>query len=135
MASLEVVLDTNIWVRYFIKNEFKKLTLLVMDNDLVVFTSERFIAELEEVLAYPRISKLLSLPIEEYVLFHKNLTTLSRVAYAFRGSPDPKDDFLFDLALSAGASYLVTNDKPLLDLGEVRSVKVVSLSEFFQLIK
>ena len=131
---LEVVFDTNIWVSYFIKGQVEKLVLLVRENNLTVFSSERLIAELEEVLTYPHIAKYLSLPLEHYLAFHRNLTEVTGVLYAFRGSPDPKDDFLFDLALSAGASHLVTNDKPLLNLGQVRSVKVVSLSEFFQLI-
>ncbi len=135
MQPLEVVLDTNIWLRYILKSQLEKLTLLVLENDLTVYSSERFIAELEAVLSYPEIANRLTLPASEYVYFHRNLAVVSPVQYAFRGCPDPKDDFLFDLAISANADYLVTEDKVLLGLGFVRNVKVISLIEFFGLLK
>jgi putative PIN family toxin of toxin-antitoxin system len=113
----------------------EKLTLLVLENDLTVYSSERFIAELEDVLNYPEIASRLTLPASEYVYFHRNLAVVSPVMYAFRGCPDPKDDFLFDLAISANAAYLVTEDKLLLGLGFVRNVKVISLAEFFDLLE
>jgi hypothetical protein len=134
MPPREIVLDTNIWVSYILKGQLEKLALLVIENDLTVYSSERLIAELEEVLARPEISQHLSLPLEDYVNFHRNLAEVSRVNYAFRGSPDPKDDFLFDLALSADATHLVTNDKLLLGLGQVRNVKVISLLELMKLL-
>ncbi len=135
MHPLEIVFDTNIWIRYILKAQLEKLTLLILENDLTVYSSERLIAELETVLNYPEIANRLTLPLSEYVDFHRKLAIVSPVMYAFRGSPDPKDDFLFDLAISAEANYLVTEDKPLLALGYVRYVRVISLSDFFELLK
>ncbi len=134
MPLHEIVLDTNIWIRYILKAQLEKLALLILENELIVYSSERLIYELEDVLSRPKISQHLTLPIEDYVNFHRTLTDVTGVNYEFRGSPDPKDDYLFDLALSAGASHLVTDDKPLLGLGQVRSVKVISLSEFKELL-
>ncbi len=133
MLPREVVFDTNIWVRYILKGQLEKLALIIFENNLIVYSSERLIAELEDVLGRPQIASHLTLPIAEYVDFHREITDVTGVNYAFRGSPDPKDDFLFDLALSAEATHIVTNDKPLLGLGQVRNVKVISLSEFLKL--
>jgi len=135
MPQLEVILDTNIWLRYILKSQLEKLALLILENEVTVYSSERFIAELEEVLNYPEIANRLTMPASEYLYFHRNLAVVSPVMYAFRGCPDPKDDFLFDLAISVNASYLVTEDRLLLGLGFVRNVQVISLAAFFELLK
>ena len=112
----------------------EKLALRVIEHNLSVYSSEQLVSELEDVLLRPEISKYLTLPTKEYVAFHRNLAEVTGVNYSFRGSPDPKDDFLFDLALSAGASHFVTDDKPLLGLGQVRTVKVISHSDFLKML-
>jgi hypothetical protein len=47
---------------------------------------------------------------------------------------DPKDNFLLELAVSANADYLVTNDKDLLVLSPFKGLKILTAREFEQII-
>lgn len=130
MSPKRIVIDTNIWVSYFIKVRFTDLVNLVVDNDLTVLTSSHLIEELSEVLTRKKFVKYLTLPLDEYIDFHRELTTLVRVKAKYKDSPDPKDNFLFDLALQHQASHLVTGDRKLLNLHQVETVEVISLTAF-----
>lgn len=105
-----------------------------MDNDLEVLTSETLIKELNEVLNRPKFAKYLNSPIHEYLQIHLQLCVLKDVEPFFVGSPDPKDNFLFDLAIQEHASYLVTGDKKLFEIGEIKGLTLISLSEFKTLL-
>jgi uncharacterized protein len=128
MRGSRLVLDTNIWVSYFIKDRFVELVLLIDDNDLTVCTSVFLIAELTEVLGRKKFSKYLTQSVTEYIDFHKKLTTLVEVHPVFLGSPDPKDDFLFDLAQQSGSVAVVTGDGLLQVAKEIGGIPVISLT-------
>ncbi len=74
-----IVLDTNIWVSYFIGKKTLELTELILDNDLEVLTSETLIKELNEVLNRPKFVKYLNSPIHEYLQIHLQLSILKDV--------------------------------------------------------
>ena len=57
MRSEKIVLDTNIWVSYFIKARFDDLVNLIVDNELIVLTSVELIIELREVLGRKKFAK------------------------------------------------------------------------------
>ena len=42
---------------------------------------------------------------------------------------DPKDNMLLDTAAAAKAAYLITGDKDLLELGEHRGAKIITVAE------
>ncbi len=44
---------------------------------------------------------------------------------------DPEDNKLFESATASGADYLITNDREVLDIGEYKSAKVVTPTEFW----
>jgi len=129
----KVIFDTNIWVSYFIKGKFDELVNLVIDDEMIVYSSKELIEELTEVLSRKKFSKYLSLPINEYIDFHKELVTIINTKPNYKDSPDPKDNFLFDLAIQSASKYIVTGDKILLALSEVEKVRLISLSAFKQL--
>jgi uncharacterized protein len=129
MAPQSVVINTNIWVSYFISQRFDDIANLIFDNNLVVYSSPDLIHELEDVLSRGKLKKQITLPLERYISLHKNLTTVAETKKVFRGSPDVKDTFLFDLALQTKSKIIVTGDKKLL-LFEVKNLEIISLSTF-----
>lgn len=135
MRPEKIVLDTNIWVSYFIKARFDDLVNLIVDNELIVLTSVELIIELREVLGRKKFAKYLSLPVERYVDFHRELVEEVRVRPLYTASPDPKDNFLFDLVLQKQAGHLVTGDKKLLALKQVKNVDIISLTAFKALLE
>jgi uncharacterized protein len=134
-ASSRVVIDTNVWVSYFIGGRSSELAHLILDNDLVVLTSKELVDELTEVLGRKKFGKYLTLPVSEYVSIHLDLTSPVGTVAKFDESPDPKDNFLFDIALQHRARYLVTGDRKLLAMQRVKPVEVVSLTTFRGLLK
>lgn len=115
----KVVLDTNIWITYFIKGKEPELLKLIFNNDLEVFTSKELQNELQEVLSRSKFKKYLNAPIEKYIAFHRKVATKINASKIIDFIPDPKDNFLFDLAVAADAGYVITGDKILLSLKEV----------------
>lgn len=49
-------------------------------------------------------------------------------------SPDPGDDYLLAMAVTAGADYLVTGDKALLRLKRIARTPIVPLRRFAALL-
>lgn len=129
-----VVLDTNIWVSYFISGRFVQLSALVFDYKLTLLSSPALADELAEVLSRRKFIKYLTLPVDDYVAFHHSLTTRLYPKIRFTDSPDPKDNFLFDLAIQYRAGYLVTGDRKLLAMPPLKQVQVISLTAFRELL-
>lgn len=71
----------------------------------------------------------ITLPIERYINFHLQLVTFVSIKKVFTESPDPKDNFLYDLAFQTKSRLLVTGDRKLL-LFEVNDLETISLAAF-----
>ena len=135
MPNKNYILDTNIWVSFFIKARFEELVHLIFDHELQVYSCQELIDELENVLSRKKFAQYLTLPIGEYINFHRNLVTIVKTQAIYKDCPDPKDNFLFDLALQSNAKIIVTGDKILLDLPENPLLQIISLATFKTLIK
>jgi putative PIN family toxin of toxin-antitoxin system len=90
----------------------------VRDGRVQLFVSPEILAE---VLARPRtLRKFPALTVEAVDLFVRDVEGLSvsmpDVPLAFTLDRDPKDEPYINLALAAGARYLASRDKDLLDL-------------------
>jgi len=48
---------------------------------------------------------------------------------------DPKDNFLLALSKEGKADYLLTGDKDLLELKKFRKTKIVTITNFFEIMK
>jgi putative PIN family toxin of toxin-antitoxin system len=93
----------------------------VRDGRLELFLSPDILAEVRDVLTRPRVlRKFPTLTPEAVDVFLADLashaTTLDAVPRAFPLPRDPKDEPYVDLAVAAGARYLVSRDDDLLDL-------------------
>lgn len=131
---MNIVLDTNIWVSYFMAGEHVELVNFIYKNDLNIFTNKTFIAELEDVLNRPKIKKFIRIPVVELIDFHCDICILHKTLPIYQGSPDPKDNFLFDLAIQTNSIYVVTGDKIIL-AQKSSAFKFITKSEFEKLVK
>jgi uncharacterized protein len=124
------ILDTNIWISFIGGNNLAILADLILSNDLIIYASPHLTNELREVLAYPRIFKRLKQPIDAYIEVHLALVTVFPTKPLYTDSPDVKDNFLFDLALQSKVPRVVTGDKKILAVKDVKGVEFISLAEF-----
>jgi len=134
MKGSKVILDTNIWVSFFIMAKLPQLESLVRDNELQVLTCHKLMHEIVTVIKRDKFKKYLKKSFETYINMHLDLSKFIRIELRFEGSPDPDDNFLFDLALQSGADYLVTGDKKLLAMENVENVQAISLRKFEEML-
>ena len=110
------VLDTSVYLTYASHNKIYRLENAIKLFGLVVFSSKFLLDEL-----YKNIPKVLvsdELTPQEILNKIIRFTTLVPIIPRFSNSPDPKDNFLFDLALQTNSEVIVTKEKVLLNFIE-----------------
>src|SRR5579862_7719908 len=109
------VIDVNTYITIFINRETDWLVRYIVQNKIEIFVDPLLIAELTRVLEYPKIKKILPLESILYISLVQMVST-EIISKSFTiQSPDPADNYLFDIALSTHAKILVTGDKALLN--------------------
>jgi putative PIN family toxin of toxin-antitoxin system len=138
--SARAVLDTNVLVSGLITDHSppRQLVDAWLDGRYVLVTSLYQVAELNHVLAYPRIADRLRLTAADVDLILAVLLSQGEVVAGALQLPgvtrDPKDDPLVACAVEGGAAYLVSGDGDLLDLDEYEGVRVVPPGEFVEIL-
>ncbi len=126
------VIDVNTFVTLFINRETEWLLQYTLQNRIEIFVDKNLIGELIRVLNYPRIKKRLPLHKDLYVQFVLLISTFIKADEHRIKSPDPEDDYLYDIALTANAKLLVTGEKELLTW-EASPVDTLNLAAFKKL--
>jgi len=132
MEQSNFVIDANIYVSYITGNKLDELFLFMLERDFEVFISKALIDELSDVLKRDKFKKYLKKPVSEYVKAVRQFGYYLEPPSLIINSPDPKDDYLFVLALPT-ESTIVTGDKPLLNW-EQAPVQVISLAQFKKML-
>ena len=94
---------------------------LLDSGEITLFISRKILKEVREVLNRPEVrSSLPGITDESVEALLKRLkrkaVLVKQVPQVFRYPRDPKDEPYLNLAVAAGASYLVSRDSDLLDL-------------------
>ena len=127
---MTVVLDCNIWVSLAISSKIDFIADL-SDNGIVIATCANLRNEITDVLHRPRLSKFISEPdIQKVIELHDLVATKYVLSTIPNIVADPKDNYLFALALRSKADFLVTGDKLLLKVIEYKKTEVVTLTYF-----
>ena len=106
------VFDTNIWVSYMIAAKYDDLEAM-FKNSVHFLRSTPSLTELKEVLSRKKFQKY-NLDVDKTIVFYIGLTEFCKTKPLFKDCSDPKDNFLFDLAIQGNAHYLVSGDKKVL---------------------
>lgn len=135
MKTDRVVLDTNVFVSLILSRHLDELVVWNKDYKTTIYTCPELFDELKDVLKRTHIRKNITESPSAYLRFIKTVTQQQTIDLRFDRSPDLKDNYLFDLAYTTKSHYLVTHDKPLLNMKQVNKIKVISLAEWRRLIK
>ena len=130
----KTVFDTNIWISFFIKGRFEELVNMVFNNEVEFYRSLELTRELTKVLSRKKFNKYLTLPIQEYIDFYEDLSSLIVIIPSFKECRDPKDNYLFDIAYQSRSKFLVSGDKDVRDTIITKPLEVVTLRKFKELI-
>jgi len=102
-------------------------------------TSEPVLAELQRVLAQPRLRNRYGLTpsrVQELLRGLRRFALVTRGELELRGvAPDPDDDKLLACAVEGEADYLITGDKSLLQLRRHDGVQIVAPAEFIRMLE
>ena len=107
------VFDTNIWISYFLNEKFSELIELRRESRVLFLRSTPSLSELKEVITRKKF-KSKNFNVEKLMDFYKGITEFCETKPLFKDCSDPKDNFLFDLAIQGKANYLVSGDKTVL---------------------
>ena len=108
------VFDTNIWISYFLNEKFNELIKLRRECSVLFLRSVPSLSELKEVITRKKF-KSKNFNIEKLIDFYNGITEFCETKPLFKDCFDPKDNFLFDLAIQGKANYLVSGDKKVLE--------------------
>jgi len=126
---LKIVLDTNIWVSYFINARADYLIRWIIDHDVTVYTSSELINELKEVLDRPKFKKQFPFPVHDFIQLHRQVCEEVKIIRQYHLAPDADDNFLFDLCKKVNADCLVTSDKRLLNYTASFHLEILTFNE------
>ncbi len=119
----KVVFDCNIYLQALIKETGPAAACLdLFENGAIqLYVSEALLIELRDVLTRPKLQQRYSRLTEAradllIASLRERAKLLKTVPLVFHYSRDPKDEPYLNLAIAAGATYLVSRDDDLLDL-------------------
>lgn len=128
------VIDTNTWISGLVwSGAPRQVVQLVLGRGLCCSTSHELMVELERVLGYPRIEKVLTqrgLTAAE-LLGQLGLVSDVVIAPALPQPVcrDPDDDAVLACALAAGADFIVSGDQDLLVLQSFEGMPILTAAQ------
>lgn len=132
-GKLRLVVDTNVWISYFISEQQSPLHSLLLSERFEIIASAELSAEIFEVAARKKFSKLFDQKrLPSLRKFYDQFTTRVKVTSKVSESRDEKDNFLLALSRDSKANYLITGDNDLLVLEQFEETKIVLLADFIK---
>jgi putative PIN family toxin of toxin-antitoxin system len=138
----KVVFDCNVFLQALVSpnGPAGRCKKLVDRGEVELFISEDVLAEISEVLSRPRTRKLApALTIEVIEAFIADIRLksiyLRNVPEEYHFKRDPKDERYINLAIVAGAKFIVSRDNDLLDLMKANSETAREFQRRFPLLK
>ena len=142
MSKLLIVLDTNVLISaaFGIENTTPdQIHRALRKQEYILVTSPEILQEVEEVLNREKIIQITKMTKAEIKKF---LQDLIDIAFIVSGNvavqvvqKDPDDDKFIAVAIEGKADYIVSGDKPLLNIKEYMGIKIISPKDFMRLLK
>jgi putative PIN family toxin of toxin-antitoxin system len=128
-----IVLDTNLWISFLIRQDFAKLDTLIFSNQCILIFSEELLQEFLTVAKRPKFRRFFSQnDIEELIETIEEYAEFINVNTEVTVCRDPKDNFLLSLSQEGQVDYLLTGDKDLLALKTFGSTIILTISDFLK---
>ncbi len=138
---IRAVFDTNVFISALFnpKRPPAQLLELALQGKIRLIVSPQLIEEIERVLTYPKIKKLLKkrkAASEEVI---EGLSKTLQVALLTPGElsvaaiyDDPADDMVLACAVEGNADFIISGDKHLLNLRNYQGIKIVTPAQFLE---
>lgn len=128
---IRVIIDTNLWISFLIGKELAPLKNLIVEGKIKLIITPQLIDEITDVTSRAKFRKYFPKSrVAELIELLQHVSESFNVDDVPAGGPDPKDDFLFALAKISHADFLVTGDKPLLEMKTFSQTQIVTSRQF-----
>lgn len=126
------VLDTNVLVSGlgWPRSLPGRIIHWAIQGRFLLVTSEPLLAELERVLAYPRLAAVIGNPAKLVRLISEVAVVVDPNREVTVIEHDPADNRVLEAAVAAQADYIVSGDTDLLEIASFEGVRIVSPREF-----
>ena len=129
--SLRVIIDTNVWISFFIGKMLNDLQYYIANERVRIITCEEQVVELKSVLSRPKIIKYISQPkTDEFISLLDEKAELVEIKTGINICRDPKDNFLLSLAVDSSADFLVSGDMDLLSIKQIGTTQIINFKDF-----
>ncbi len=131
----KVVIDNNVFISGFGWNgKPEEILKLLQDDHIVNYITSEIFEELRRVISYPKLnfSESLQIKILEFVLFHSECVEPEERISAV--TEDPDDNKFLECSIAAKAEYIISGDPHLIKLKKFRTVEIVDVNEFLNII-
>lgn len=142
MSKLLAVLDTNVLISAAFRRKNSRPDQILQelrDQKFILITTPEILAEIEEVLHREKVIKITKMTEQEIKRFMQDMIDL---AFVVPGNvvvqtieKDPDDDKFLAAAIEGRADYVVSGDKPLLNIKEYHGIKIISPTDFINLLR
>ncbi|MHB9072417.1 MAG: putative toxin-antitoxin system toxin component, PIN family [Desulfobaccales bacterium] len=119
-----------------------QLLELALQGKIRLIVSPHLIAEIERVLTYPKVKKLLKKRNSGPGEVAEAIAKILKVAVWTPGdltveavAADPSDDMVLAGAVEGSADFIVSGDHHLLDLKNYQGIKIVNPARFLELME
>lgn len=132
--NYRIVIDTNVFVSSIVfGGKPRELIDLIADDILTLIIAQDLLTEIRRIIV-ARFPSFLDDFLKVEKLLESDAIWIQLGDVTVSVSRDPDDNKFIEAALIGNCNYLVSGDKDLLDIKEYNGIKIVSVSEFLQLI-
>jgi putative PIN family toxin of toxin-antitoxin system len=134
---MRIVLDTNVLISALIKEGKSKrlLSEILQNHELVI--SKEILEEVAVTANKPRLQKYIEQEnIADFLRDLASSASIIRIRSRFKViDEDPVDDVMLRTGNDGKASFVVSGDIHLLDIGRFRRIRIVTVSEMLDVLK
>ena len=134
---MKVILDTNIWISFLLGKRLSILREIVDMEEVDIYVSDELLAGLRSVAFRPKFQGKIDFQsvLNLFELINAKCKIIEGYKDAESAIRDIKDLYLFSMAESIPADYLVTGDDDLLVLRNHLGTKIITFAEFVSIVR
>ncbi len=133
---MKVLLDSNIWISGLLwGGKPRQIIQLAQQKQILLYSSELLIKELEATLAYPKLQRrlvTLEITAEELLKEISRIIVITQPV-SLSSIPelrDSKDKIVLEAAVSVPVDVIVSGDEDLLVLEKFQEIPIVTIKDF-----
>jgi uncharacterized protein len=107
-----LVIDSSVYITYGIFGKLYRIAYTVEQYSLQLFVNRNLLEEVEKNLKGAATKKVID--VEDAMRLICEFSTEVETVATYTQSPDPKDNFLFDIAIQTDSDVIVSQEKALL---------------------